>query len=60
MGKPAETRHILVGSEQAVFSPHWCDPRQRQGTAKYAFCWGMGGENIDYADMEPAPLDQLR
>jgi 4-deoxy-L-threo-5-hexosulose-uronate ketol-isomerase len=59
MGKPSETRHILVATEQAVFSPHW-SIHAGAGTARYAFCWGMGGENIDYADMEPAPLDQLR
>jgi 4-deoxy-L-threo-5-hexosulose-uronate ketol-isomerase len=30
------------------------------GTRAYSFCWGMGGENQDYSDMDPAPLEQLR
>ena len=29
-------------------------------TRAYSFCWGMGGENQDYADMDPAPVDSLR
>ena len=30
------------------------------GTAAYSFCWGMGGENQAFDDMDPAALDQLR
>ena len=30
------------------------------GTRAYSFCWGMGGENQDYADMDPAPVESLR
>jgi 4-deoxy-L-threo-5-hexosulose-uronate ketol-isomerase len=30
------------------------------GTEAYTFCWGMGGENQDYDDMDPAPLKELR
>ncbi|WP_396222692.1 hypothetical protein [Gemmatimonas sp.] len=30
------------------------------GTQAYAFCWAMGGENLDDADMEPVPMTTLR
>ena len=30
------------------------------GTRAYSFCWGMGGENQDYADMDAAPITRLR
>jgi 4-deoxy-L-threo-5-hexosulose-uronate ketol-isomerase len=30
------------------------------GTQAYSFCWGMGGENQVYDDMDPAPIESLR
>jgi 4-deoxy-L-threo-5-hexosulose-uronate ketol-isomerase len=30
------------------------------GTRAYSFCWGMGGENQDYADMDPVTVETLR
>jgi len=30
------------------------------GTSAYAFCWGMGGENQDYSDMDPVAVASLR
>jgi len=30
------------------------------GTQAYSFCWGMGGENQVYSDMDPAPVESLR
>jgi 4-deoxy-L-threo-5-hexosulose-uronate ketol-isomerase len=59
MGPPQETRHILVKDRQAVISPGW-SVHAGVGTRAYSFCWGMGGENQDYADMDPAPISDLR
>jgi 4-deoxy-L-threo-5-hexosulose-uronate ketol-isomerase len=41
-----------------VVSPGW-SIHAGMGTRAYSFCWGMGGENQDYADMDPAPLTTL-
>lgn len=59
MGPPQETRHMLVGDREVILSPPW-SIHSGVGTRNYAFCWGMGGENQDYSDMDPAPLLQLR
>jgi 4-deoxy-L-threo-5-hexosulose-uronate ketol-isomerase len=59
MGPPHETRHILIKDREVVISPGW-SIHSGVGTQAYSFCWGMGGENQDYADMDPAPLDTLR
>ncbi|SHL77895.1 5-dehydro-4-deoxy-D-glucuronate isomerase [Hymenobacter psychrotolerans] len=59
MGQPQETRHLWVGEGQAILSPPW-SIHSGCGTAGYTFIWGMGGENREYTDMDPAPIDQLR
>ncbi len=58
MGPPHETRHLIVGNRDAVASPGW-SIHAGAGTQAYKFCWGMGGENQDYADMDPAPIESL-
>jgi 4-deoxy-L-threo-5-hexosulose-uronate ketol-isomerase len=59
MGTPRQTRHVVMADRQAVISPSW-SLHCGCGTGAYAFCWGMGGENQTFEDMDPAPLDQLR
>lgn len=59
MGRPEATRHLVVADGQAVISPSW-SIHCGVGTAAYAFCWGMGGENQDFADMDHLTLDQLK
>ena len=59
MGRPEETRHLVVADGQAVISPSW-SIHCGAGTAAYSFCWGMGGENQAFDDMDPVTLDQLR
>ena len=59
MGPPEETRHIVMKDLQAVVSPGW-SVHAGVGTRAYSFCWGMGGENQDYADMDLAAIPSLR
>ncbi len=59
MGRPQETRHLLVGNHQAVISPPW-SIHCGCGTTNYAFIWGMAGENMTFTDMDPAPVSELR
>jgi 4-deoxy-L-threo-5-hexosulose-uronate ketol-isomerase len=58
MGTPEETRHIAISDRQAVISPSW-SIHCACGTGSYAFCWGMGGENQEFTDMDSFPLDRL-
>lgn len=59
MGRPDQTRNLIVADRQAVISPSW-SIHCGFGTGNYAFVWAMGGENIDYADVEPYPITRLR
>jgi 4-deoxy-L-threo-5-hexosulose-uronate ketol-isomerase len=59
MGPADETRHIVMADKEVVVSPGW-SIHAGVGTRAYSFCWGMGGENQDYADMDPAPVESLR
>jgi 4-deoxy-L-threo-5-hexosulose-uronate ketol-isomerase len=59
MGPAEETRHIVVENRAVVVSPGW-SIHAGMGTQAYSFCWGMAGENQDYGDMDPAPLQSLR
>jgi 4-deoxy-L-threo-5-hexosulose-uronate ketol-isomerase len=59
MGPPDQTRHLVVANHQAVISPPW-SIHSGCGTASYSFIWGMAGENMDFADMDAAPIPTLR
>jgi len=59
MGPPDETRHLIVADREVALSPGW-SIHAGAGTASYGFCWGMGGENQAYDDMDIAPISSLR
>jgi len=59
MGQPQETRHLLVHNEQAVISPSW-SIHAGVGTERYAFIWGMVGENQVFDDMDHVNIRDLR
>jgi len=59
MGPPDATSHLFVADKEVVVSPGW-SIHSGVGTRHYGFCWGMGGENQAYDDMDPAPIAELR
>jgi len=59
MGRPDETRHLVVADKQAVISPSW-SIHSGAGTSHYAFCWGMGGENQAFDDMDGVAIGDLK
>jgi 4-deoxy-L-threo-5-hexosulose-uronate ketol-isomerase len=59
MGEPGETRHLVVRNEEVVLSPAW-SIHSGCGTASYAFCWAMGGENQDFSDMQGVDMRDLK
>lgn len=59
MGPPDATGHLIVADKEVVVSPGW-SIHAGVGTKNYAFCWGMGGENQAYDDMDGVTIATLR
>ena len=59
MGEVEQTRHLWLKGNQAVLSPEWSS-HSAAGTSAYTIIWGMGGENLDYADQDFALITDLR
>jgi 4-deoxy-L-threo-5-hexosulose-uronate ketol-isomerase len=59
MGRPEETRHLVVRDREAVLSPSW-SLHAGAGTGPYRFVWAMAGENQSFHNVDPVDLAGLR
>lgn len=59
MGPADETRHLVMSDREIVVSPGW-SIHAGVGTKSYGFCWGMGGENQRYDDMDAVAIAELQ
>lgn len=59
MGEPQQNRLLWLHNEQAVMAPEW-SIHAAAGTSNYMFIWGMGGENLDYGDMDKVPYLEMK
>lgn len=59
LGRPDETRHLVVANEEAVISPSW-SVHSGVGTASYSFVWAMAGENQAFDDMDGFAITDMR
>ena len=58
MGRPEQTRHLVIRDKQAVVSPSW-SIHAGAGTKAYSFIWGMGGENQEFTDMDGIDFENI-
>ena len=58
MGKPDETRSLILRNQQVVLSPPW-SVHAAAATKNYAFVWAMGGENQEFSDMDAVAMGDL-
>jgi 4-deoxy-L-threo-5-hexosulose-uronate ketol-isomerase len=59
LGAPSATRHVVVRDGEVALSPSW-SIHAGCGTTSYSFCWAMGGENQEFADMQAVDPAGLR
>jgi 4-deoxy-L-threo-5-hexosulose-uronate ketol-isomerase len=59
MGPAHETRHLVMANREVVVSPGW-SIHAGVGTKSYGFCWGMGGENQKYDDMDALTIAGIK
>ena len=59
MGRPDETRHLVVADGDVGLSPAW-SIHMGAGTGPYGFVWGMTGENQEYNDVAPVAVSELK
>lgn len=59
MGEPQETRHLVIGNNEAVLSAPW-SMHFGVGTTNYGFIWGMAGENKEFTDMDSVPIATIK
>ena len=59
MGEPQEQRLVWLHDEQAITAPEW-SVHSAAGTSNYMFIWGMGGENLNYGDMDKVPVESMK
>ncbi|MFR9649070.1 MAG: 5-dehydro-4-deoxy-D-glucuronate isomerase [Rikenellaceae bacterium] len=59
LGEPQETRGIWMKNLEAVICPEW-SVHGAAGTTNYTFIWGMGGENLDYGDVDKVAVSDMK
>jgi len=59
MGKPDQTRHMVVRNGEAIIAPSW-SIHSGVGTGSYSFIWAMGGENQAFTDMDVIDMAKLK
>lgn len=59
MGPGDASRNLVVRNNQPVLSPPW-SMHCGAGSSNYKFVWAMGGENQEFTDMDPIPMDELK
>jgi 4-deoxy-L-threo-5-hexosulose-uronate ketol-isomerase len=50
---------LLIKDREVVVSPGW-SVHAGVGTKAYGFCWGMGGENQAYDDMDVVAIGDVK